>query len=252
MRYSANLGFLWSELALPDAIHKAAAAGFAAVECHWPYTTPAHRVAKALAETGIPMLSLNTWRGDAAGDYGLTAIPGREKEARAAIDQAMEYAQAIHTNNIHVMAGNASGDPACKTYIENLRYATRKADKLDITILIEPLNHYDAPGYFLSNTEQAKRILDEVAAPNLKLMFDCYHLQIMQGDISRSLLELMPIIGHIQIASVPDRSEPDGGELNYRHIINLLKDIGYSHPIGAEYNPRTSVEAGLGWINLLS
>jgi 2-dehydrotetronate isomerase len=252
MQFSANLGFLWKELALPDAIHKAAAAGFAAVECHWPYATPAHQVAQALAEAGIPMLSLNAWRGDAAGDYGLTAVSGREKEARAAIDQAIQYALAIHTNNIHVMTGNASGDLACKTYVENLRYATSKADEFGITILIEPLNHYDAPGYFLHNTEQAKQVIDEVAASNLKLMFDCYHLQIMQGDISRRLQELMPIIGHIQIASVPDRAEPDGGELDYRYIMNLLEDIGYSQPIGAEYKPRSTTEAGLGWMDALS
>jgi 2-dehydrotetronate isomerase len=251
MQFSANLGFLWKEIALPDAIHKAAAAGFAAVECHWPYATSAQQVKQALSETGIPMLSLNAWRGDVAGDHGLTALPGREKEARAAIDQAIAYAQTTGTNNIHMMAGNASGDVACKTYIDNLRYATRKAEDFGITILIEPLNHFDAPGYFLSNTELAVKVIDEVAAPNLKLMFDCYHLQIMQGDISRNLRELMPIIGHIQIASVPDRAEPDGGELNYRHIMDLLEESGYSQPIGAEYKPQTSVEAGLGWMKTL-
>lgn len=253
MRFSANLGFLWNELALPDAIRAAAAAGFAAVECHWPYAMPAQQVEQALNETGIPMLGLNTSRGDEAnGDNGLSALPGREQAARAAIDQAIDYARIIRAHHIHVMAGNARGDVARKTYIENLRYATRKADEFGITILIEPLNHFDAPGYFLSHSDQAKQVIDEVAAPNLKLMFDCYHLQIMQGDISRSLLELMPIIGHIQIASVPDRAEPDGGELNYRHIMNLLEDINYNKPIGAEYKARTTMDAGLGWMKLLS
>jgi 2-dehydrotetronate isomerase len=252
MQFSANLGLLWKQLALPEAIHKAAAAGFAAVECHWPYATPAHQLAQALEETGLTMLSLNAWRGDAAGDNGLTAVPGREQEARVAIDQAIAYARIIRTRKIHVMAGNAIGEQAFKTYIENLRYATRKADEFDITILIEPLNHFDAPGYFLSNTELAKQVIDEVAAANLKLMFDCYHVQIMQGDISRRLRDLMPLIGHIQIASVPDRAEPDSGELNYRHLMDLLEDIGYSQPIGAEYKPRSSEEEGLGWIKLLS
>lgn len=251
-RFSANLGFLWNELPLPDAIRAAGKAGFDAVECHWPYDTPSQDVVDALAETRLAMLGLNTMRGDvAAGENGLSALAGREAEARAAIDQAIEYALSIETPNIHVMAGFAQGGAAHETFIANLRYATARAEPRGITILIEPLNHYDAPNYFLRTSTQAAAIIHEVGADNLKLMFDCYHLQIMEGDISRRLAALMPIIGHIQIASVPDRAEPDSGELDYRHVLKLIADMGYTAPIGAEYKPRTSTDEGLGWMSAL-
>lgn len=248
MKFSANLGFLWNELSLPDAIHAAKEAGFDAVECHWPYDTPTDAVRQALQDTGLRMLGLNTVRGDLSqGENGLSALPGREEEARAAIDQAIEYAVAIDTPNIHVMAGFAEGDDAHQTFLANLRYATEKAAPHGITILIEPLNHYDAPGYFLQTSAQAKAIIEAVGADNLKLMFDCYHLQIMEGDISRRLKDLLGIIGHIQFASVPDRTEPHLGELNYSYIFKLLDELGYEAPLGAEYKPVTTTDAGLGW-----
>lgn len=248
-KFSANLGFLWTEHSLSDAIRAARKAGFDAVECHWPYDTPTQHVVSALAETELTMLGLNTMRGDVkAGDNGLAALTGREAEARAAIDQAIAYAATINTPNIHVMAGFAKGDAAHATFMENLRYATSQAGAHGITILIEPLNHYDAPDYFLQTSKQAKAIIDEVGASNLKLMFDCYHLQIMEGDISRRLASLKPIIGHIQIAAVPDRGEPDRGELDYRHVLKVLDEIGYTAPIGAEYKPRATTDEGLGWM----
>lgn len=248
--FSANLGFLWRELALPDAIRAAGKAGFDAVECHWPFETPASEVARALDETGLTMLGLNTVRGNlAAGDNGLAALPGREDEARAAIDHAIDYAVAIETPNVHVMAGFAGGPKAHATFIENLHYAAEKAARHGITILIEPLNHYDAPNYFLGTSAQAKAVIHEVGMANLKLMFDCYHLQIMEGDITRRLASLMPIIGHIQIASVPDRAEPDRGELDYGHVFNALDGLGYTAPLGAEYRPRGTTEEGLGWMD---
>ena len=252
MKFSANLGFLWNELSLPNAIRAAKAAGFNAVECHWPYETPAVEIRKALKETGLTRLGLNTVRGDVAGgENGLTALPGREAEARAAIDQAIEYATTIGTPNIHVMAGFACGEAARQTFITNLRYATTTANQHNITILIEPLNHYDAPGYFLQTSAQAKAIIDAIAVDNLRLMFDCYHLQIMEGDISRRLEDLLPLIGHIQFASVPDRNEPDQGELNYRHVFKQLDKLGYTAPLGAEYKPRGTTDAGLGWMHTL-
>lgn len=249
MKFSANLGFLWKELDLPDAIRAAKRAGFDAVECHWPYDTPTNAVNETLAETGLTMLGLNTSRGDVAGgENGLTALSGREVDAQAAIDQAIDYAAAIGTPNIHVMAGFASGETAYKTFVANLHYATDKAAPHGITILIEPLNHYDAPGYFLQTSEQAKHIIEEVAKDNLKLMFDCYHLQLMEGDISHRLEKLLPIIGHIQIASVPDRAEPDHGELNYDHIYKVVEDLGYKAPLGAEYKPAGTTDEGLAWL----
>lgn len=248
--FSANLGFLWQELSLPDAIRAAKAARFDAVECHWPYNYDADSVAAALRETGLTMLGLNTSRGNVeAGDNGLAAIPGREEEAQAAIRQAVDYAVAIGALNIHVMAGKAEGEAAHRTFVANLAYACECAAAHGITILIEPLNHRDAPGYFLKSSGQAVAIIQEVVASNLKLMFDCYHLQIMEGDISKRLEALQPHIGHVQIAAVPDRAEPDHGELDYRHIVRLLDALGYEKPLGAEYRPKTTTDAGLSWLS---
>jgi len=243
-RFSANLGFLWKELPLPEAIRAAAAAGFEAVECHWPYGVDPALVKAALDETGLPMLGLNTVRGDG---NGLSALVCSETEARAAIDQAVDYAVAIGAHNIHIMAGFASGEAALQTFVANLRYALARVVDHNITLLIEPLNHHDAPGYFLQTADQAAEIIAQINDPNLKLMFDCYHLQIMQGDVSRLLERMLPIVGHIQIAAVPSRAEPDEGELDYRHILNHIDALGYKGFIGAEYHPRSSTEAGLGW-----
>lgn len=252
IRFSANLGFLWQELPLPDAIVAAKTAGFDAVECHWPYDTPSNEVRAALVESGLPMLGLNTRRGNVSvGDNGLAAIPGREGEARAAIDEALDYARAIDAANIHVMAGNADGPKAHLAFLENLAYAAERAEPHGITILIEPLNHYDAPGYFLKTSDAAKAIIHELALPNLKLMFDCYHIQIMEGDVSRRLQALAPIIGHVQIAAIPDRTEPDHGELDYRYICQEINSIGIKSPIGAEYKPSGPTEQSLGWMDKL-
>ncbi len=251
-KFSANLGFLWADRPLPDAIRAAKAAGFDAVECHWPYEKPAGDVAAALAETGLEMLSLNTRRGDVlAGDNGLSAIPARIGEARAAIDEAMAYAVAIKTRKIHVMAGNAEGPDAHETFAANLAYACDLAAPLGITILIEALNKYDAPGYFLKTTSQAKAIIEQVGAQNLRLMFDCYHVQLMEGDLSHRLADLQPLIGHIQFASVPDRGTPDHGELDYEHIFRVIAGLGYAAPLGAEYKPDGDTDKTLGWMERL-
>ncbi|MCK8779352.1 TIM barrel protein [Rhizobium sp. NTR19] len=248
-RFSANLGFLWQELPLPDAIRAAKAAGFDAVECHWPYEVPVEAVRSALRETGLKMLGINTIRGDvAAGENGLAALPGRENQARDAIQQAVAYATEIGAVNVHVMAGRASGEAARETFIANLQFACELAAEPGIMILIEPLNHRDVPGYFLQTCEQALEVIEAVGRPNIKLMFDCYHLQIMQGDLTFRLQTYLNSIGHIQIASVPDRREPDHGEINYHHILAQLNELGYRQPIGAEYRPATSTDAGLGWL----
>lgn len=248
-KFSANLGFLWSDLRLPQAIHAAKAAGFDAVECHWPYDVPSGDVFSALKETGLNMLGLNTRRGNPEqGDNGLSALPDRVEEARAAIDEAIAYAVAINAANIHVMAGFSDGPAAHKTFVSNLRYAAKLAEADGLTILIEPLNPYDAPGYFLTTTHQAKGIIQEVAAPNLKLMFDCYHIQLTEGDLTHRLRDLLPIIGHIQFASVPDRGAPDHGEVNYSYIFETIALAGYAQPLGAEYKPVGPTDGTLGWI----
>ncbi|WP_283644152.1 hydroxypyruvate isomerase family protein [Marinovum algicola] len=250
MKFSANLGFLWNDRPLPEAIRAAKAAGFDAVECHWPYETPVDEVKAALRETGLPMVGLNTRRGDVgAGDNGLSAIPGRDAEARAAIDEAIAYATAIGTPNIHVMAGFVSGAEARATFAENLAYACTNAAPNGITILIEPLNKYDAPGYFLTTTDQALAIIEAVQAPNLKLMFDCYHVQLMEGDLTRRIETLLPWIGHFQFASVPDRGAPDHGEINYAHVFEVTRRLGYDAPLGAEYKPGGNTDHTLGWLN---
>lgn len=244
---SANLGFLWKELTLPNAIHAAKAAGFDAVECHWPYDSDPLEIRAALKSTNMQMLGLNTTQGG-AGMNGLLALDGQKPEARASIDQALAFAKSIGTPNVHAMAGFASGEVARNCFIENLQYACTQAAPLGITILIEPLNSYDAPDYFLQTSAQASDIISAVGAPNLKLMFDCYHLQIMEGDLSRRLANLLPLIGHIQIASVPDRAEPDDGEVNYSHIFKHLRKIGYEGAVGAEYKPKATTEEGLDWL----
>lgn len=248
-KFSANLGFLWAELSLPDAIHAAKAAGFDAVECHWPYDVPAADVRTALHATGLDMLGLNTRRGDPKqGDNGLSALPDRTQEARDAIDEALAYAVEINASCIHVMAGFSDGPTAHNAFVSNLRYATTLAKADGITILIEPLNAYDAPGYFLKTTQQAREIIQEVAVPNLKLMFDCYHVQLTEGDLTHRLQNLLPIIGHIQFASVPDRGTPDHGEVNYDHIFDVIAKLGYAGPLGAEYKPVGPTGKSLSWI----
>ena len=246
MKFSANLGFLWADLALPDAIRSAKAAGFDAVECHWPYDTPPGDTAAALQETGLTMLGLNTRRGNIAiGENGLSALPGREAGARAAIDEALAYARATGSRAVHVMAGNSSGPRARAAFVASLDYACKAAEQ--ITILIEPLNPHNAPGYFLNSTGLAADIIREVGHPNLRMMFDCYHIQIIEGDVTRRLEALLPLVGHIQIASVPDRGIPDHGELDYGFVLSQIARLGWSQPVGAEYLPGTGIP-DMGWL----
>lgn len=242
MRFSANLGYLFTELPLPDAIRAAKASGFDAVECQFPYDIDAAEISDVLAETGLPMLGLNTRPGDT---FGYAALPDMVDKTEVALRDAIAYARQTGAPNIHVMAGQG-GDDA--TFIRNLRLATKMAAQDGIAVLIEPINPRDVPGYHLSSCDHALRIMDAVAAPNLKLMFDCYHMQIIHGDVTCNLRRLLPVIGHVQIAAVPDRSEPDQGELDYGHILTALTDLGWDQPVGAEYRPRTTTQAGLGWL----
>ncbi|WP_425072113.1 hydroxypyruvate isomerase family protein [Sagittula sp. S175] len=246
MKFSANLGFLWTDRPLPDAIRAAHAAGFDAVECHWPYDTPAEATRAALAETGLRMLGLNTVRGN-PGENGLSALPGREADARQAIDQAVAYATAIDCGAIHVMAGFAQGPEAHATFLANLRYARAQAPE-QITLVIEPLNRHDAPGYFLQTTDQAAAIIAELDLPGVRLMFDCYHVGRTEGDITTRFTALKPLIGHVQFASVPDRAAPDHGEVNYAYVFDRIAAEGWDRPLGAEYKPGGDTDATLGWL----
>ena len=249
MKFSANLGFLWADRPLPDAIRAAKMAGFDAVECHWPYDAPAAETKAALGETGLSMLGLNTRRGNVSiGENGLAALPGRQADARSAIDEALAYASAISASSVHVMAGNSSGPRARQAFCDNLAYACDAAGE-KVQILIEPLNAYNAPGYFLNGTALAADIIREVGKPNLRLMFDFYHIQILEGDVSRRFEALLPLIGHVQIASVPDRGKPDHGEIDYSYILRQVSLLGWAHPIGAEYLPELGADPDLSWLD---
>ncbi|MDY8108737.1 TIM barrel protein [Fulvimarina sp. 2208YS6-2-32] len=251
---SANLGFLWKDWPLPDAIRAAKAAGFDAVECHWPYDTPAEAVKAALEETGFKMLGLNTVKGSREGDAGLAAQPGREDEARAAIDQAFAYGRAIDAGAVHVMAGTARGqdETACMAaFAANLAYACDRAREAGVTVLIEPLNPYDNPDYLLIGFDKALGMLDRVARDELKIMFDCYHLQITDGDLLRRFRRHADVVGHVQFAGVPDRSEPDRGEVAYERLLPTIADAGFERPFGAEYKPSGDTNDTLGWMKTL-
>ena len=253
MRFSANLGLLWKELDLASAIQAAADAGFDAVECHWPYETEASAVKQALDKAQVSMLGINTVPGDfAKGERGLLALSGRKLEARAAINQAVSYAEKIDCQRIHAMAGIASGELAHQCYLENLKYAVEVAARKNIVILIEPLNTFDNPGYFLTSTRQAVQIIDDIGSEHLKMMFDCYHIGRMEGQVVDKFNALLPYIGHIQFASVPERSEPDTGEVDYSVVFSVLDELGYTEPLGAEYHPAGSTADGLGWMKTLT
>jgi hydroxypyruvate isomerase len=249
VQLSANLGFLWADLPLANAIRLAAAAGFRAVECHYPYDEPAAEVALALRETGLPMVSLNTRKTmDGLGGFGLAALPNARLAARAAIVEALDYAVAIGARNVHVLAGATLDPQARATYLDNLAYAAAQAARSSIGILIEPINHRDMPDYHLLSVEDAVRVIAAVGAPNLRLLFDCYHVQIIEGDLVRRLERFLPWIGHVQIAAVPDRGEPDQGEVDYGYVLSALGRLGYRGMVGAEYRPRGETGAGLGWM----
>ncbi len=245
-RFSANLGFLWTDRPLADAIRAAKKAGFDAVECHWPYAEPVDQVLTSLKDTGLPMLGLNTVRGPQ--NAGMAALADQVTECRAAIDQALEYGQIIGAKNIHVMAGKSQGAAAEKVYIENLKYASDRAGERGMSILIEPLNPYDMPGYFLRDTVHAADILTGVNRSNVRLMFDCYHVGRTEGDVLKRFDSCLPLIGHIQFAAVPDRGAPDHGEVDYAEIFRHIDASGWSEPLGAEYKVEGATEDSLGWM----
>ena len=255
-RFSANLGFLWADLPLDMAIRRAAAAGFAAVECHWPYDQDLQKIRSALADTGLPLISLNTRRGDvASGENGLAALPGRQAEARAAIDEAVDWAAALNARAVHVMAGaveHDAGDHTAAVLRDNLDYACQRAAAHDKTILIEPLNPADAPGYFLTSCDQAADIIAAVAAPQLKMMFDCYHVARIEGEVTPHFDRHAHLIGHVQFAGVPHRGRPDQGDVDYAAVFSHLQQQGYDGFLGAEYRPGGETDETLEWMPLLS
>lgn len=245
-QFSANLGFLFTEYSLPDAVHAAHQAGFTAVECHWPYEVPPEALATALDETGLPLLSLNSAKGDT---MGLCAQHDDRALAKQAIDEAFAYAQATGARAIHLMAGIATGTQAEACFFDNLAYALDKAEIFDKMILIEALNQHDAPGYFLTSNAHASDIITRFANPRLKLLFDCYHVVLSGGDILSEFQSYQPLIGHIQFAGTPSRGRPDEGDTDYQALFQQFTKAGWQGPFGAEYRPKGATTDSLGWLS---
>ena len=251
-RLAANLSMLFTEFDFLDRFEAAAKAGFEAVEFLFPYAYPATEIRAQLDRFGLEQALFNVWPGDwDNGERGLSIFPEKRVEFADSIEQALSYAAALGCPKLHVMAGVAppefSHDTARATYVDNLRMAAKRAETAGVLLLIEPLNTRDMPGYFLTGLGQARDIIDEVASPVLRLQFDVYHRQIMRGDLAVALREFWPIVGHIQIAGVPGRHEPDAGEINYPYILDLIDELGYEGYVGCEYRPKAGTIAGLGW-----
>lgn len=246
-RFAANLGYLFTERPLIERFSAAAAAGFHAVELQFPYEVAPSVVKAELARHGLTQLGINTPLGR---EFGLAALPGREREFDGAFKQALDYVTAIGGTAVHCMAGcvPVHERPAAEAvFIRNLARAAEEAAKQNIMLLIEPLNPRDRPDYFLSRVEHAAAVVKKVGAPNLRIQFDVYHVQIVGGDLIRRLEAHFPLVGHVQVAAVPSRREPDEGEVNYSEIFAALDWLGYAGWIGCEYRPRTRTEQGLGW-----
>ncbi|WP_251863527.1 2-oxo-tetronate isomerase [Achromobacter sp. Marseille-Q4962] len=255
LKFAANLSMLYPEHAFLDRYAAAAADGFEGVECMFPYEAPAAFVRERLEANGLKQVLFNAPAGVAArGERGLAALPGRQSEFRAGIDQALAYATALSCPRVHVMAGLAGPDDSRAAmrdcYLENLAWAAAQAASACVTVLIEPINTRDIPGYFLNRQQDAHAIVQEVGAPNLKVQMDLYHCQIVEGDVTTRLREYLPTgrVGHLQIAGVPLRQEPDRGELDYGWIFGVLRELEYSGWIGCEYRPADSTTAGLRWL----
>ena len=255
-RFSANLGLLWPDRPLLQRVEAAARAGFRAIEMHWPYDVPASELAAVARRHELTVLGINTAPGDfARGERGLGAVPGRESDFQATVDQAIAYGLACGASAIHVMAGNvaaADRHRARAVFAENLRVAAAKAARHGLLLLLEPLNPRDNPGYFYCTVAEAVAVLEELALPNIKLQFDVYHVAISEGDVLTRLRRYMPIIGNVQIAAVPSRAEPDEGEIAYPAILAAVDALGYTGWVGCEYRPRGDTDAGLKWMRALS
>lgn len=252
--FAANLTMMFNEWAFLDRFAAAADAGFKAVEFLFPYEHSPEEVRARLRRHGLTQALFNLPPGDwSAGERGIAALFGREDEFRRSVETAMIYAEATGVGRLHVMSGNASRlDRAnVSTYREALSHACGEAAARGIDIVIEPINCRDMPGYFLNDFDFAVEIINDLNLPNLKLQYDVYHRQILHGDVLKSLAALMPMIGHIQIAAVPDRHEPGAGELNDDLILRAIDELGYRGFVGCEYRPANGTLAGLAWLKTL-
>ena len=257
-RFAANLSMLYNEYDFLDRFAAAAQDGFTAVEYLFPYDFAATDIAQRLQDNGLQQVLFNAPPGDwNAGERGLACLPGREAEFREGFKRALDYARVLDCPRIHVMAGlvSAKADLAAlrATYLSNLSWATSAATSAGRDVLIEPINTRDIPGFYLNRQDVAHAIVQELGASNLKVQMDLYHCQIVEGDLAMKLRHYLPSgnVGHIQIAGVPQRHEPDLGEINHDYLFSLLDELGYAGWIGCEYRPADKeaggTSAGLGW-----
>jgi hydroxypyruvate isomerase len=248
-RFAANLAYLFTERPPIERFGAAAAAGFAAVELQFPYVLAPSAVKAELHRHDLIQLGINSAVGR-PGESGLAAMPGRERDWETVFRQALDYVVAIGGSAIHCMAGIVAPEqrPAAESvFVKNLAHAAAEAAKANITLLIEPINPRDRKDYFLSHVEHAAEIVKKVGADNVRIQFDFYHIQIVGGDLIKRFEKLLPWIGHVQIAAVPSRHEPDEGEINYPAVFEAIDRAGYQGWIGCEYRPRGTTVEGLGW-----
>jgi hydroxypyruvate isomerase len=252
-KFAANLTMLFNEASFLDRFELAATAGFRAVEFLFPYAFEAQTLRARLADHGLELVLHNLPAGDwEAGERGIACHPDRVAEFRAGVVRAIDYAQALGVGQLNCLAGKAPAgvDEATlrRTFVDNLRHAAAALKKEGLKLLIEPINTFDIPGFYLSRTAQAAAILDEVGADNAFIQYDIYHAQRMEGELAATLARYQPRIAHVQLADNPGRHEPGTGEINYDFLFSQLDAHGYDGWIGCEYKPATTTAAGLGWL----
>jgi 2-dehydrotetronate isomerase len=249
LRFAANLSFMYAEYTFPERFAAAGRDGFTGVEYLFPYEYPAQQLAAWLQAHGLVQVLFNAPPGNwAAGERGLASLPGKEEQFRTAMRTALEYGQTLKCPRVHVMAGIQPG--LRSTFVSNLAWAAEQAAPAGVQLLIEPINTRDMPGYFLNRQDEAHAIVDEIGSPALKVQMDLYHCQIVEGDVSMKLRKYLgeKSVGHIQIASVPERNEPDLGELNCDYVLDQIDELGYDGWIGCEYRPKAGTSEGLTWM----
>lgn len=255
LKFAANLSFMFKEHAsLLDRYAAAKKAGFRAVECAFPYEFSIEQVVKAKTESGLQQVLINSWPGDLSKeDRGLAAIPGRQEEFKTTLETSIEYAKALDCTRLHIMSGKAMPllkDAAMgKVFEDNLKLAADRLEKEGIVGLIEPINHYSVPHYHMNNFDEAVRLIKKINSSSLKLQMDLFHLQHLNGNLTHRIKDMFPYVGHIQIAQVPDRHEPNtAGEINYNYVFDVLTQLDYQGWIGCEYTPKGDTVDGLSWI----
>ncbi|MGY3239250.1 hydroxypyruvate isomerase [Bradyrhizobium sp. USDA 4472] len=249
-RFAANLSMMFTEVPFLDRFDAAAQAGFTAVEYLFPYEHPVEAVGERLKRNGLTQALFNLPPGDwDAGEKGFASLPARFNDLKASLETALPYAKATGVKRLHLMAGIANRNErvAIEAFYKSVAWAAEFFAPHGIDIVLEPINARNVPGYFLNDFGFARDLIQELRLPNLKLQFDIYHCGIIHGDVTMRLREMMPIIGHIQVASIPSRNEPDGEELNYPFLFAELDRLGYAGFVGCEYNPRGKTTDGLAW-----